>query len=1486
MTSSMADSDPFKSESELRTTGTESSVANSAPPAAARPPELPDRIGRYRIEKVLGEGGFGLVYLGYDDDLDRPVAIKVPHAGQVSRPEDSEAYRTEARTVARLEHPNIVPVYDVGSTQEFACYVVSKYVAGSDLSAKIQQHGLSSTEAAALIASVAEALHYAHTQGLVHRDIKPANILLDAAGKPFVADFGLALKETDSGRGARYAGTAAYMSPEQARGEGHRVDGRSDIFSLGIVFYQLLVGKRPFDAKSTPELLNLIATVEVRPPRQINDSIPRELERICLKALAKRSTERYTTARDMAEDLRYFLSTATSQMTPAIPAQGSPPPITPAGETQVASDTPAAPRDSYSQPIRIVPKGLRSFDEHDADFFLELLPGPRDREGLPDSLRFWKTRIEETDADNTFSVGLIYGPSGCGKSSLVKAGLLPRLSKDVIAVYVEATPHETETRILRGLRKQLPDLSDDLDLVETFTLLRRNKGQKIVIVLDQFEQWLHAHKTEQETVLVRALRQCDGGNIQSIVMVRDDFWMAASRFAQDLEVKFHGGDNAAVVDLFGEQHAQKILKAFGCAYDRIATKPTGDQSEFIQQAIQGLAEEGKVVSVRIALFADMLKEREWSLVTLHEIGGTEGVGVTFLEGTFSARTAPAEHRLHQHAACKVLKVLLPEVGTNIKGHMRSHEELLESSGYKNRPGEFNELLHILDGELRLITPTEPEGFQTESGSEPGSKYYQLTHDYLVSSLREWLTRKQKENRRGRAELTLAERSALWIAKPENRHLPSLWEWANIRSVTEKNKWTAPQQKMMRRASRLHSLRFAIVAALVLAACVTGVGIHNAVVAERLVDGLLTAETSMVPSIIDELKQYRNWADPDLAQEYGAAENNSTQKLHVAMALLSVDGSKLDYLSEQLLVVTPDQFPTVRDTLKPYKKKLVDRYWETATDIQQTQPRRFQAACALASYDPNDERWNEINKFVASHLVNVLPSELLPWRNALRPVKSRLLVPLGAIYRDDQQRDLARSFATTTLLDYAAAAPDELFNLLADADQIQFLTVYGMLLEHRLRAVELAHAELAKTSAADASEDDKEYLAQRQANAAVALFKLGETDEVWPLLQYSPDPRVRSYIIHRLSPLRGDPQAIIARFQEEPDVTIKRALLLSLGEFDESQLGDSERNNLIKTLLSVYRSDADSGLHAAAEWLLRRWNQSEQIAEVDTDPQLRAAQDNQRQWYINTQGQTFVVLQADEFLMGSPESEPKRRSDEILHRRRIGRRFAISAKEVTKSQYRAFQRDNPHIPTPNIEKYSPTDDSPQVGVDWYDAAAYCNWLSEKDGILEDQWCYEPDEKGVYGPGMKAKGNFLELSGYRLPTEAEWEFACRARTVTSRYYGLSDSLLPKYGRFLANAQTRTWPVGRLKPNGFGLFDMQGNVIEWCHNKYVDYDTIENDVVDDIPDVEPVTNKFNRVLRGGSFYGRFASLRSPKRSDYVPTNRSDSVGFRPSRTYNLSP
>ncbi len=259
---------------------------------------------------------------------------------------------------------------------------------------------------------------------------------------------------------------------------------------------------------------------------------------------------------------------------------------------------------------------------------------------------------------------------------------------------------------------------------------------------------------------------------------------------------------------------EKVLAAFGRAFGKLPENPgdtSKDQKEFLKQAVSGLAQDGKVICVRLALFAEMVKGKSWTPATLKEVGGTEGVGVTFLEETFSAATAPPEHRYHQKAARGVLKALLPESGTDIKGHMRSYAELLEASGYGNRPSEFDDLVRILDSEIRLITPTDPEGKagpeESASQIQSGQKYYQLTHDYLVHSLRDWLTRKQRETGRGRAELRLAERAALWQAKPENRHLPSWWEYLTaVWLVPAKNR-TAVQKTMLRKAGRIHAVRW-------------------------------------------------------------------------------------------------------------------------------------------------------------------------------------------------------------------------------------------------------------------------------------------------------------------------------------------------------------------------------------------------------------------------------------------------------------------------------------------------------------------------------------------------------------------------------------------------------------------------------------------------------------------------------------------------------
>lgn len=412
-----------------------------------------------------------------------------------------------------------------------------------------------------------------------------------------------------------------------------------------------------------------------------------------------------------------------------------------------------------------------------------------------------------------------------------------------------------------------------------------------------------------------------------------------------------------------------------------------------------------------------------------------------------------------------------------------------------------------------------------------------------------------------------------------------------------------------------------------------------------------------------------------------------------------------------------------------------------------------------------------------------------------------------------------------------------------------------------------------------SDEAVEELAVQQAAAAAILFRLGEVGSVWPLLRHVDDSRLRSYVLHNLAKMGADAEQILWRLEIETEVSGQCALILIVGELaHENQLTSDQRSTSTMSLVELYANHPGPSIHAAAEWSLRQLNASSDIANA-REMHATGTTIGERLWYVTTTGKhTMVILDAKEpFLMGSPVTESERWQgptgiNEIRHRRLIGRRFAIASHEVTESQYQQFRPDHRSNPS-----YAREDDAPATIVSWYDAAAYCNWLSEREGLDRDQWCYDPEQD--IGVGMTLYPDFLERTGYRLPTEAEWEYACRAGSTTARHFGESDRLLDQYAWYGQNSKGML-PVGSLKPNDSGLFDMHGNAAEWCHDRAFPY---KNDraIMGDSTEMEKLIDFDRRVVRGGWFSSNSAMVRSAHRDNGPADATYISHGFRIART-----
>ena len=518
-------------------------------------------------------------------------------------------------------------------------------------------------------------------------------------------------------------------------------------------------------------------------------------------------------------------------------------------------------------------------------------------------------------------------------------------------------------------------------------------------------------------------------------------------------------------------------------------------------------------------------------------------------------------------------------------------------------------------------------------------------------------------------------------------------------------------------------------------------------------------------------------------------------------------------------------------------------WKVLNDPSQDEAKRFRAALALATFDPpngvDDDRWIPHADFIGNQLVDTVITQAgsyKPLVESLRPARIVLMTPLHNLFVDESPDQTRRRLATGVLIDYFRDEADVLATLISDADPNQFEQLLAIVETHQSRVVNRLNALISTTLDEADSEVDRERLARRQANAAAVLLRLGKAETVWPAFKHSPDLRARTYLVHLVGALDVPAGPLVSRLPVELDAGARRALLQTLGELNETQIDDEQRSAAIEKAQRLFLEDPDAGVHSSAEWLLRTWGQETWLADAERQLASRSASKDRR-WRFVSEGFTFAVVDG--------------RSDV-----KVGRLFEMATKEVSRRQIERFdpkQRFN--------ETDHPTLDCPAGVVSWHQAVRYCQWLNEQEKIPRSEWCYPPiDEIDESNKPMLAD---FTKSGYRLPTQAEFELATMAGANTTWFFGENAKLLRHYAWYHVNANKRSWPGGRLKPNDLGLFDLHGNQAEWR------------------ADISPWND--SRVLIGGGTYGNFeeSGMLASKSGTTVPDPRFNSYGFRVGRT-----
>ncbi|MEZ6117181.1 MAG: serine/threonine-protein kinase [Pirellulaceae bacterium] len=917
------------------------------------------RLGRYEILSTLGQGGFGEVYLAYDPQLQRQVAIKIPRQGHSG---SHELFLNEARSLASLRHPSIIAVLDFGVADDGRNFIVMDYIHGQSLAELLKTKRPPIDHAVEIMIEICEAVHHAHQKGLIHRDIKPGNIIMDLDGVARLGDFGLArLSDSPDHQYSDKVGTPAYMSPEQIEADAwETVDERTDIWSLGVTLFELFTGQRPFPAKKREAVFEQIRN---HVPPAVSNSNPCATELIDVivsRCLAKSADERIQSAGELV-NLLQIAKSQTHESRGIVP---------------------------------VIPKGMAPFDRHDVDSYVGLVPGARDERGLPQPILFWKNRIEDRDIEHRMRVGVLSGSAGGGKTSFVLAGLIPRLADHVSVFYVNGNEADCLDRFKQQASKVEMRIHSELGLAEVFQTLQARddtRGQ-ILIVLDHLETALLADPRLQSE-LILGLKHCDS-RLQCLLVIEDDSLPGLQNFLHQNGLATAVADHVMELPSLNRTQTENALRSFGTALGKMGETnlEEANSRRFVARLAAELTDtNGLVRPAEITRMMDVVKDRSWT-----DIVPEDDEQVTrFLTDYLRDYVAPVVDE------SKRLEALLRRIYVSDIDDRESavrHQVTTDASEYV-----------LLNQSLRLIRPVLEWDLETlQVQLKPFASN-------LVVPVQHWLDDRKKPSIVRRYRRRLAEKSFIWNATPKPQHLPGPIESLLAqRLVTPAD--LSPGEKRMLRAARRYNLRRTITAATILILTLAGlIAGRRYLDARQFVDQIASAGYEDLPRLIHSQRSQNLFAPGILQIRKNQLKNDLRSQLPFSLALLGHDSKQLSSIAESVPVLNAAEMQAVITILRAEQAdlessedvKFIARLLAWAKDERndpECRELRFRAVCLLANVstnrfeqNENDQwvmisrlEWDKLAEPVMNDYSKYPPEFAQPWVRFLKPAAEELL----------------------------------------------------------------------------------------------------------------------------------------------------------------------------------------------------------------------------------------------------------------------------------------------------------------------------------------------------------------------------------------------------------------------------------------------------------------------------------------------------------------